>query len=69
MTDPVADLIARERHARGLMAGVAQQAAIRRQALHDLKKILGTWKKVAEVTGQTEPAVYKAALQPGKKKP
>ena len=63
-TDPVT----REREAREQMARLTDQishwAAIRRQALHDLHKELGTWQKVANSTGQKLAAVHKAARQP-----
>lgn len=71
MTDPVADLIARERLARGhldrLVRNRADWAAKRRDALNRLHEALGTWQKVADVTGQKLAAVHKAANQPRKK--
>ena len=69
MTDP----LTRERRARetlqGLDADLRHWAAERRAALLELKEQLGTWQKVADATGQTRPAVYKAAMQPHKKGP
>lgn len=68
MTDPATrNLIAREREARDYLTAAPEWAAVRRQALLDLHKTLGSWTKVAEATGQTMPAVYKAAMQPHKK--
>ena len=77
MTDPatressVTDPAAREWVARGELQRIGNDArywaAERRAALWDLKEALGTWQKVADATGQTQPAVYKAAMQPHKK--
>jgi hypothetical protein len=67
VTDLVAALVARERDARAQIAGRATFTAIRRQALNDLYKELGTWQKVADATGQKLPTVHKAASQPRKK--
>jgi hypothetical protein len=73
MNDLVAALVARERAAREDITNLAREVTAaaddRRWCLLALHGELGTWQKVAEATGQTEPAVYKAARQPGKKKP
>jgi hypothetical protein len=70
--DPIADLIARERHAREEMARHARRRAEwakdRRLYLNVLHEELGTWKKVADATGQKLPTVAKAASQPRKKR-
>lgn len=47
----------------------SKSAAKRRRLLHALHAKLGTWKKVADATGQKLPTVHKAASQPRKKKP
>jgi hypothetical protein len=63
--DPVADLIARERHAREEIAHHVRKrsewATDRRLCLNVLHELLGTWQKVADATGQKLAAVYKAA--------
>jgi hypothetical protein len=79
VTDParlskaVADFVAVELDAREAMArhehSRSSWSATRSQALRDLKKLLGTWQKVADATGQKLPTVHKAASQPRKKKP
>ena len=70
MTDA---LLTRERRARDelkrLDADIRRWADERRWCLLALKGELGTWQKVADATGQTRPAVYKAAMQPHKKGP
>jgi hypothetical protein len=71
MTNPITDPLVRERQTRDELTRVAAEArywaAERRIALNDLYKELGSWQKVADATGQTQPAVYKAAMQPHKK--
>lgn len=73
MSDPVADLIARERRAREEIArhidDRAASAITRRDVLNRLHEALGTWQKVADATGQKVAAVHKAASQPRKKTP
>jgi hypothetical protein len=63
MTDP----LTRERQAREELKRADRDnrywAEIRRRALWDLKAQLGTWPRVAEATGQTVPAVTKAAYK------
>jgi hypothetical protein len=71
MTDPaVRDLTTNERQARDLIAALSDRivylASERRAALWALKKELGTWKKVADATGQTVPAITKAAYKKAK---
>jgi hypothetical protein len=77
MTDPAArerhareelvdDLIARERAARVYMEEIPMWAAERRECLRELRRLLGTWKKVADATGQTLPAITKAAYKKAK---
>jgi hypothetical protein len=73
MTDPltrVEALILREQDIRAelalLAAAMSKYAGYRRAALWDLKKELGTWKKVADATGQTIPAITKAAYKKAK---
>ena len=46
---------------------ISQQAVIRRKALHDLHRQLGTWQRVADHTGQKLAAVHKAVRRPRKK--
>jgi hypothetical protein len=62
--EAITNLIAREREAREQMATTSGWAAVRRQALLDLHRELGTWQKVADATGQKLAAIYKAAKQP-----
>jgi hypothetical protein len=66
----VTDPATRERRARDellrLAAEVNGWAAERRAALWDLKRQHGTWKKVADATGQTVPAITKAAYKKAK---
>jgi hypothetical protein len=64
MTDQVADLIRRERHAREQMAATHMWATLRRDCLLELHRELGTWQKVADATGQKLAAIHKAAKQP-----
>jgi hypothetical protein len=61
------DHIVLERTARAemerLAGNVAYWAEVRRTALWTLKQELGTWKRVADATGQTVPAITKAAYK------
>jgi hypothetical protein len=71
MTELVADLIRLEREARNHMNALSQRIAYwaseRRHALTRLHEELGTWREVADATGQKLPTVHKAASQPRKK--
>jgi hypothetical protein len=66
MTDP----LARERQAREELKRTDRDARfwaeMRRRALWELKRQLGTWKKVADATDQTVPAITKAAYKKAK---
>lgn len=66
MTDP----ITRERKAREELKRTGRDARYwaeeRRLALWDLHAQHGTWSRVAEVTGQTVPAITKAAYKKAK---
>jgi hypothetical protein len=62
----VARLVTREREARDHLALTVYWAEVRRSTLWDLKEELGTWKKVAAATGQTVPAITKAAYKKAK---
>lgn len=61
------DNIERERYAREMLKKVDRDtrywAAFRRDVLWALKEELGTWPKVAAATGQTVPAITKAAYK------